>query len=63
MKQIDYAFGNCFVKCDAPGCNREILVDSTDFHRINREIKSYGWVVIKNEFGWQEYCSAACARK
>lgn len=45
MKHIDRDFENCTCCCDY--CNYDELIDSTNYGHINKELKSYGWVIKK----------------
>lgn len=58
MKQVNYSFNNCNCFCD--NCNREELIDQTDYKRINNELKNYGWIIVNIDGIWSEFCSKEC---
>jgi hypothetical protein len=59
-KYVNYTFENCEVHCDCKGCPANDLIDSCDFSEINKELKSYGWIITKIDDEWKEFCSPEC---
>ena len=58
MKHIDRDFENCVCCCDY--CNYDEMIESTNYATINKEIKSYGWVIKKIDDEWKEFCCDEC---
>ena len=61
MKEIDRDFENCTCYCDY--CMDSELVDSTKYATINKELKSYGWVIKPIDGEWKEFCCKECCEK
>lgn len=57
-KYVDYTFENCECQCDE--CGFELIIDSTDYSDINKQLKDDNWVIKKIGDYWHEFCSEEC---
>lgn len=60
-KRIDRAFNNCYCLCDH--CGHEMTVDETDYSRISKELRSYGWIIARINGSYYDFCSSECYTK
>ena len=57
-KYVDYDFENCECECDE--CGYSIIIDNTDYHDINEELRDDNWIIKKIGNRWYEFCSQDC---
>lgn len=58
-KYIDYTLQECECECDRCG-NREWIQETTDYKEINDELRSLGWIIVKVNGEWLEFCCREC---
>lgn len=58
MKEVERAFEHCRVNCD--NCEREEIVESTDYSSINIQLKNQGWITKKIDDEWCDFCCYRC---
>lgn len=60
VKVVNYGLGGTIILCDCDGCKSNNFYPTTNFLKVNHNLKDNGWIIRKVGGKWVDFCCEQC---